>query len=57
MSRGDLIRTMQTEIMRLNQQIDLKIIKGASYRREAKRHKFLLTHLRDLTPRRFAFFF
>lgn len=45
MSRGDLIRVIQIELEELNKKIDLKIIKGRSYKKEAKRHKFLLSQL------------
>ncbi len=45
MSNNKLINTIHAEIDRLNEVIDLKIIKGQSYVREARRHKFLLSHL------------
>lgn len=49
MSKERLIDTIQSEIQSLNRQIDLRIIKGFDYRKEAKRHKFLISQLRDLT--------
>ncbi len=49
MNRGDLIRTMQAEIQSLNEEIDLRIIKGFDYRRESRRHKFLVYNLARLT--------
>lgn len=51
MSRGDLIRAIQIELEELNKRIDLKVIKGRSYKKESKRHKFLssqLTYLMQL---------
>ena len=52
MSKHQAIRTIRAEIDRLNQQIDLAIIRGVSYRREALRHKFLMAQLARLAPRR-----
>lgn len=49
MSKNDLIKTIQAEIQRLNQDIDLRIIRGLSYRREARRHKLLTIQLSRLT--------
>ncbi len=40
------------EIERLNREIDLKIIHGLSYRREAHMHKILTSQLRHLAPSR-----
>ncbi len=45
MSKHQAIRTIRAEIDRLNQEIDLCIIKGVSYRREAQRHKLLMAQL------------
>jgi len=55
MSKHQAIRTIRMEIDRINQEIDLRIIKGVSYRREALRHKFLMSQLTRLAPRRSAF--
>ncbi|MFA6314761.1 MAG: hypothetical protein WC648_00090 [Candidatus Paceibacterota bacterium] len=52
MSKQQVIRTIRSEIDRLNREIDLRIIKGASYRREALRHKFLMAELARLAPKR-----
>lgn len=43
---------IQKEINRLNSVIDLKIIRGLSYGREARRHKFLMSQLRDINRSR-----
>lgn len=55
MSKHQAIKTIRMEIDRINQEIDLRIIKGVSYRREAIRHKFLMSQLRRLAPRRSVF--
>lgn len=51
MSRHQTIKAIQIELSRLNRDIDLKIIKGLSYIRESKRHKFLKSQLSQLKPR------
>ncbi len=48
MSRRDLIHTIYNEIQALNQEIDIKIIRGYPYRQESKRHKFLTAQLNSL---------
>ena len=45
MSKNELKKTVESEIKRLNKIIDRKIIKGESYRTEAKRHLVLLKWL------------
>jgi hypothetical protein len=45
MSHQTLIKTIQSELEKINDEIDLKIIRGIAYRKEAQRHKFLLSHL------------
>lgn len=49
MSNKNLIINIRIELQKLNHVIDMKIIKGLPYRVEAKRHKFLLARLADLT--------
>ena len=56
MSKHQAIRTIRAEIERLNREIDLRIIKGAPYRREALRHKVLVAQLARLVPRRSNWF-
>lgn len=51
MSRNQLIRTIRKEIRDLNWVIDMKIVKGMSYRREARRHKLLLMQLNHLSKK------
>ncbi len=41
MSKNKLVYSIHDELKRLNEQIDLKIIKGQSYVREARLHKRL----------------
>ena len=50
MSRNDVIKNIDLELERLNHQIDLKIIRGLDYRREARRHRWLTSQLADLSP-------
>ncbi len=45
MSKQTLARTIRKEIRDINWRIDMKIIKGLSYREEARRHKLLLMQL------------
>lgn len=45
MSNQKLITTIHTELEKINEQIDLKIIQGLEYTKESKRHKFLVSHL------------
>ena len=48
MSKFILEKKIQAELKKINESIDLKIIQGVSYRREALRHRFLLNRLSDL---------
>ncbi len=43
MSKFKIAYNVQREIKKLNNTIDLKIIKGLPYKAEARRHKFLMT--------------
>jgi hypothetical protein len=52
MSKNQAAKTIRAEIEKLNQEIDLKIIKGLSYRKESFRHKFLMAQLARLSPQR-----
>lgn len=49
MSKHQALRTIRTEVERLNQDIDLRIIKGMSYARQSRRHKFLMKQLAQLS--------
>ena len=56
MSKHQAIRAIRTEIERLNREIDLRIIKGLSYRREALRHKFLMAELAKASRSQISWF-
>ncbi|MDD5165409.1 MAG: hypothetical protein PHG25_02630 [Candidatus Pacebacteria bacterium] len=55
MSKHQIVRELRREIVKLNRIIDLAIIRGVSYREEARRHKFLVAQLNRLQPRRSIF--
>ncbi len=48
MSKITLEKTIREELKKLNDIIDMKILKGLPYKREALRHRFLLYRLSDL---------
>ena len=48
MSKYTLIKELQKELAKLNSIIDMKIIKGLSYKKESRRHKFLISQLKSL---------
>jgi len=48
MSKHQIEKSARVELAKLNEVIDWKIIKGLSYKREAQRHKFLLSRLSGL---------
>jgi len=48
MSQYSLEKKIKEELRLVNDIIDLKILKGLSYKREAVRHRFLLNRLVDL---------
>lgn len=45
MSKQNIEKTLRRELRVLNEMIDQRIIRGMSYAREAKRHKFILESL------------
>ncbi len=47
MSKYKLAYNVQREIKRLNNTIDLKIIKGLPYKAEARRHRFLMSQFNN----------
>lgn len=49
MTREHFTKKAEEEINSLNEVIDMKIIKGISYQKEAKRHKFLLSKIGNTT--------
>lgn len=48
MSTHTRIKTIETELSKINHEIDNKILKGLSYKKEARHHKFLRSHLSDI---------
>lgn len=48
MSKQNLEKSFRKELEILNDQIDQKIIKGLSYAKESRRHKFILQSLTNL---------
>jgi len=48
MSKLTLEKTIREELHKLNDIIDVKILKGLPYKREALRHRFLLSRLSDM---------
>jgi len=51
MSQSQYLKMLEREINKINKQIDLKILKGLDYRREARNHKLLLKRVRYHTQR------
>lgn len=51
MSQQKLVQEISSELQKINEEIDFKIIKGFPYRREARRHKMLLSMLNDVSKR------
>ncbi len=49
MTREHFTKRAEEEIANLNEVIDMKIIKGISYKSEARRHKFLLSKIGNTT--------
>ncbi len=52
MKKYFLAHAIKSELDRVNQEIDIKIIKGVSYIRESRRHKMLLSQLKQLRKNR-----
>jgi hypothetical protein len=46
MSQKQYLKTVEKEIQRINRIIDLKILRGEEYKREAMDHKLLLKKIR-----------
>ncbi len=49
MSKYKTAYILKKELKKLNEDIDYKIIKGVSYRREALRHRYIRTQLEKIT--------
>jgi len=46
MSQSQYLKMLEREIQKINKKIDLKILQGQDYRREARDHKLLLKKVR-----------
>ena len=46
MSQAQYLKTLEREIQRINKKIDLKILQGQAYAKEARDHKLLLQKVR-----------
>ncbi len=47
MKRYILIRKLESEIAKLNEEIDMHIVRGISYKNLSRRHKVLMAELRQ----------
>jgi hypothetical protein len=52
MTKSELLKTVKRELRELNWRIDMKILRGLSYREEARRHRILLRQLEHLRGER-----
>ena len=53
MSQSQYLKMLEREIQKLNKKIDLKIMEGEKYAKEAREHKLLLKKVRYHTRRGF----
>ena len=53
MSQSQYLKMLEREINRINRKIDLKILEGKNYVKEASEHKLLLKKVRYHTRRSF----
>ncbi len=53
MSQAQYLKMLEREIQRVNRKIDLKILEGRNYVKEAREHKLLLKKVRYHTRRGF----
>jgi hypothetical protein len=53
MSQSQYLKMLEREIQKINKKIDLKILEGAKYAKEAREHKLLLRKVRYHTRRSF----
>jgi len=54
MSQSQYLKMLEREIQKINKKIDLKILQGQAYYKEARDHKLLLQKVRYHTKRSFA---
>jgi hypothetical protein len=53
MTREQCLKIVEKEIQAINKKIDVKILKGEAYFREAREHKLLLRKARQFSPKSF----
>lgn len=53
MSQAQYLKMLEREIQKINNKIDMKILQGVSYAKEAREHKLLLKKVRFHTRRSF----
>jgi hypothetical protein len=56
MSKHDIVKSLRHEIRKINAVIDQKIIQGLPYHIESRRHKFLMSQMNRIAPKRSAWF-
>ena len=54
MSQSQYLKMLEREIQKINKKIDLKILQGENYLKEARNHKLLLKKVRYHTRQNFA---
>ena len=54
MSQSQYLRMLEKEIQKINKKIDLKIMRGEDYRKEARDHKLMFRRMRYLNRRSLA---
>jgi hypothetical protein len=54
MSQAQYLKMLEREIQKINKKIDLKILQGEKYLKEAREHKLLLKKVRYHTRKGFA---
>lgn len=52
MSREQYLKIIERELHDINKKIDIKILNGEEYKREARIHKVLLMKIRQHSPRK-----
>lgn len=53
MSQTQYLKMLEKEIQKINEKIDLKILQGQEYKKEARNHKLLLRKIRYHTRQNF----
>jgi len=56
MSKHEIVKSLRAEIRKVNRIIDQKIIYGKPYYLESRRHRFLMSQLKRITPQRTSIF-